>query len=378
MQYNTAVDAAIVNELNRNGSCSYLKLKRKIDKYLRRNTSFDTYNHHIKKLQMSKLLTKNSSGKRGEPIFYSLTEEARLGKRLKILYSTKFVDLRLSLYGKLFFYEVSPPDFVPCDYRSDLPGVSVSEFMKNDCIYYGFINRSDVEKELKKALKLLTQFGLFKSMSFGNEIRYMAANERLQELIKALKKFHRTEFLILLYKWEGLEEPTRQETKRMNWLLGRKEVSKMFYKAAIARENINKINIRKETIEEYDQCLKDNAVYEYELGNLDIEFKVYKERVAVGDARDNITEFKKFRRERLRGSEQRLMQYAENIKMNYIDIIQKYTFLNPATETICPHIFPPRRILSEYEYPSYPRSYPRSYLDYAIFPKISDNSELSA
>lgn len=374
MQYNRAIDAAIVNELNKNGSCSYLKLKRNIDKYLSKNISFDTYNHHIKELQMSNMLTRNGTGKRGHPVFYSLTEEAMLGKRLKILSTNQGVHLRLRIYGKLVFYEVSPPDFVQCNYRSKLPGVSVDEFMKNDCIYYGFIGPSDVKKEIKKALKLLTQSGLFKSMSIGNEIRYISANERLSELIIALKDFHRLEYLILLCKWEGLEEPTRQETKRMSWLLGRKEVSTMFYKTAIARQKVNNINIRKETIEEYNQCLRDNVVYAYELGNLDFEYKIYKEMVAIGDVRDNITEFKKFRRERLRRSEQRLMRYAENIKIEYMDIFQKYIFLNPATETICPHIFPPRSIYSTDEYPSYPWNHP----NYATFPKISDNSELSS
>src|SRR6266496_4558581 len=95
LQYDSQIDSIIIKLLNLTESMTYLDLKRRIERSLdpikhfepqytngkprnikrARTISFETYNLHLEKMIRENILEKRDSGKKGKPVFYSLTKQ---------------------------------------------------------------------------------------------------------------------------------------------------------------------------------------------------------------------------------------------------------------------------------------------------------------
>jgi len=106
LQYDTRIDNTVVEELSKNGSVSFLKLKCKVEGALNRKLSFQTYNDHLKKMIHDKIVFKTDSYVRGKPVFYSLTEDANKRRQLNLLGINPKQILYRKIYERIFFYEV--------------------------------------------------------------------------------------------------------------------------------------------------------------------------------------------------------------------------------------------------------------------------------
>jgi len=133
------------------------------------------------------------------------------------------------------------------DYRLELPGVAINEFL-NTFTGTGKFNREDV----KKAASLLIQEGLLKPyMVFCGETRYKIADQRLRHMIETLRGFHYVEFNVLLCKWEDFEEPTDKEIERIRWVLGEEESKRIFRSAEMKRYRNKKLMNTSKSLKEY-------------------------------------------------------------------------------------------------------------------------------
>lgn len=117
MQYDTRIDNTVIDELSKNESISFLKLKRKVERALNRRLSFQTYNDHLKKMILDKIVFKKDSYVRGKPVFYSLTEDANKRRQLNLLGVSPQQILYRKIYERIFFYEAyhSPLNIIRSD-----------------------------------------------------------------------------------------------------------------------------------------------------------------------------------------------------------------------------------------------------------------------
>jgi hypothetical protein len=256
------------------------------------------------------------------------------------------------------------------DYRLELPGVAIDEFLKNNFIGTGRFNQEDVEK----AASLLIQEGLLEScMVFRGQTRYKVADQRLRHMIEILRDFHYGEFNILLCKWEDFEKPTDKEVERIRWLLGAEESERIFRSAEMKRDRNKELMKTSKSLQEYhNRYLVERMVplimtAEYYKGYLRgrvvphfkksmfsmfDQYRLYHElegynrerrnpAIRKRGGRQDILKFHKYRRECLIRSEQSLQWDAEDLKMENADVLEEYKFLHPAIRVICPLVFEP-------------------------------------
>jgi hypothetical protein len=249
-------------------------------------------------------------------------------------------------------------------YSLELPGVAIKEFLNNRFVGTGNFSEGDV----KRALSLLIKERLLEQcMIFHDEIRYKIADQRLRHMLENLRDFHNVEFTFLLSKWEGFDEPTEKEKERTKWLLGEQESHRIFRLAEMKRhrnkelmktskdlkEYWNRYTAERLTLvimtaEYYNAYLQGKVVPNFD-GKLSItdhsslyhELELYRESLAIRKKTpmQDILDFHKYLRGRLKGSEQTLESEAERLKMANADILKEYGFLHDAIRMICPLVF---------------------------------------
>ncbi len=98
------IDSSIVNELDKYEPLSSNKLKKRIENSMGRVIPTRTYYNHLESLMSSNIIKKQDSGKRGEEsVYYFLTNEAKIQKKLRIIKTDPKCDSFKQIYINLFF-----------------------------------------------------------------------------------------------------------------------------------------------------------------------------------------------------------------------------------------------------------------------------------
>ena len=247
----------------------------------------------------------------------------------------------------------SPHKIYYVDYRLQLPGVGVNEFIGSE---------NFKREDLEKAISLLIKEGLLTpSMVFRNEPRYKILDKRLRYLIQNLRGLHYREFNYLLWKWEDFEEPTNNEKERTKWLLGEHESERIFRSAEMIRYR-NKLLVKTSktlgeyrvkyaltiahdralvmTCEKYKAYLNGDVIPNFEESILSM-YEYYQDSIERKGLVESLPGFHAYCRDSLRGAEADLAWDAECLKRECADILEEYKFLHNAVRMICPLVFQP-------------------------------------
>ena len=103
LKYDNAIDIAIIGDVSVFGSLSSAELKKRIEKTLNRSIFPKTYYNHLKMLVGDNLLNRDNSAGIGKLVFYSLTEEAKKRKPLRLLRAIPDYGLMKQMYYNLLF-----------------------------------------------------------------------------------------------------------------------------------------------------------------------------------------------------------------------------------------------------------------------------------
>jgi DNA-binding PadR family transcriptional regulator len=266
LQYEVAIDIAIIRLLIKYDSISSGDLKRRIEETLDRKIKPKTYYNHLNRLVNDNVLNKKDTGVRGKPsVFYSLTEEAKRRIELQLLRIFPKYGTIKHMYFHLIFEGIAKGETCSCDstdldkhlsemnisrkdllidsiekkyFKAELQQEIVDEteilLPFNIFIYYrpiynirivqtityykniihhtyreyssycfsipgipinSFINkvRFTYKSDITEAFELLLKNGLIKpKLKFGSEMRYVLADNALDDLITDLYEFRRT------------------------------------------------------------------------------------------------------------------------------------------------------------------------------------------
>ncbi len=158
LTYDTAIDIAIISELSVYDSPSSAELKRRIEKTLDRSIFPKTYYNHLKVLVSDNLLNRDDSAGIGKLVFYSLTEEAKKRKPLRLLRTDPDYRLTKHMYYHLLFQGII---------KNNRNRISIQDFINRSSIY---------GQTLRVALALLVDNGLLLSPEASDHKRYLLAD----------------------------------------------------------------------------------------------------------------------------------------------------------------------------------------------------------
>jgi hypothetical protein len=173
LTYDTAIDIAIISELSVCDSLSSAELKRRIEKALDRSIFPKTYYNHLKMLVSDNLLNRDDSAGIGKLVFYSLTEEAKKRKPLRLLRMDPDYRLSKHMYYHLLFQGII---------KNNRNRISIQDFINRSSIY---------EQTLRVALTLLVDSGLLLSPEASDHKRYLLADPALHNLLRDIVDFRK-------------------------------------------------------------------------------------------------------------------------------------------------------------------------------------------
>jgi|GEM_PF-2414990 len=174
LTYDTAIDIAIISELSVCDSLSSAELKRRIEKTLDRSIFPKTYYNHLKMLVSDNLLNRDDSAGIGKLVFYSLTEEAKKRKPLRLLRTDPDYRLTKHMYYHLLFQGII---------KNNRNRISIQDFINRSSIY---------GQTLRVALTLLVDSGLLLSPEASDHKRYLLADPALHNLLRDIVDFRKT------------------------------------------------------------------------------------------------------------------------------------------------------------------------------------------
>ena len=174
LTYDTAIDIAIISELSVYDSPSSAELKRRIEKTLDRSIFPKTYYNHLKVLVSDNLLNRDDSAGIGKLVFYSLTEEAKKRKPLRLLRTDPDYRLTKHMYYHLLFQGII---------KNNRNRISIQDFINRSSIY---------GQTLRVALALLVDNGLLLSPEASDHKRYLLADPALHNLLRDIVDFRKT------------------------------------------------------------------------------------------------------------------------------------------------------------------------------------------
>jgi hypothetical protein len=173
LTYDTAIDIAIISELSVCDSLSSAELKRRIEKTLDRSIFPKTYYNHLKMLVSDNLLNRDDSAGIGKLVFYSLTEEAKKRKPLRLLRMDPDYRLSKHMYYHLLFQGII---------KNNRNRISIQDFINRSSIY---------GQTLRVALTLLVDSGLLLSPEASDHKRYLLADPALHNLLRDIVDFRK-------------------------------------------------------------------------------------------------------------------------------------------------------------------------------------------
>lgn len=245
------------------------------------------------------------------------------------------------------------------EYLFQLPG-----FSKKDL----HIDDSEFEKDkIDLAIKAMQDLKLIGPIAnIQGEIRFVITDDRLHELLSGLWNLHEMEFFYLTQKWKYFDTPTSEEVSRMERLLGKNEAQQMFKQFESTRHQHN-LFVRKCTnVEEYNEYRKRNDRVEWQANGIsvsldkledleelraDADLDLYKEkRIKIPtnsrEAKEDIHQFVNHLKEKIYNNIKYLSDDVEHVsleelKMEYGDTLEEYSFLYCIINDICPSVFEP-------------------------------------
>ena len=116
LQYEVAIDVAIIKLLIDSDPISSGDLKRRIEETLDRKIKPKTYYNHLNRLVNDNVLNKNDTGVRGkQSVFYSLAEEAKRRIELNLLRVFPGYGTIKHMYFYLIFEGIAKGETCSCD-----------------------------------------------------------------------------------------------------------------------------------------------------------------------------------------------------------------------------------------------------------------------
>lgn len=236
------------------------------------------------------------------------------------------------------------------EYVVFIPGVTEEDILvKNEGLL--------LPSNLREALDILRGFGLVEAKLFGREIRYIISDKQLNDFVASIKTSFITEIDYLLTKWEWFEIPTPGEKERMESIFGKNEFSSISTSLEIKLSEHKKDMRKCKNIDEYFQLINGRSNM-YEKLAADITFEVYKESRTVIPVtkQDHLKDVKRYhqylRNKLVSNLDNLIMNYdeegIEELKMDFEEIIAKYSFLHDILNNLCPKVFePPNKELQE-------------------------------
>jgi hypothetical protein len=114
-KYDEQIDVEIINELVDSEEIASGDLKKRIERTLGRTINPRTYYDHLQMLQDENIVYKRDTGERGKKsVFYSLTEEAKKRRQLKLLRTDPDYDLFKKIYANLLFRGLTESETYSC------------------------------------------------------------------------------------------------------------------------------------------------------------------------------------------------------------------------------------------------------------------------
>jgi hypothetical protein len=204
LKYDNAIDIAIIDDLSVFGSLSSAALKRRIERTLNRGIFPKTYYNHLKMLVGDNLLNKDDSAGIGKLVFYSLTEEAKKRKPLKLLRTDPDYGLMKGMYYHLLFQGI----------------------IKNS-------KNITSNEDLRLALTLLVDSGVLLALEEFGHNRYLIADPALHNHLKDIVDFRKT-----VQQNEGKSE-TRQIIEESDMMKENKTNSRIIAINEIRKKHAN-------------------------------------------------------------------------------------------------------------------------------------------
>lgn len=116
------IDSAVVNELDKYEPLRTNELKRRLKNSLGRVIPSRTYYNHLNSLMACNIIKKQDDGKRGvESVFYFLTKEAKIQKKLRIIKTDPKCDSFKQIYINLFFRILPKGQLVEITNLAEIP-----------------------------------------------------------------------------------------------------------------------------------------------------------------------------------------------------------------------------------------------------------------
>jgi hypothetical protein len=237
------------------------------------------------------------------------------------------------------------PNLISREFFVFISGVTTQDILQgND----GLLEGSEVE--VQEGIDILKRVGLIKAKTFGMEIRYIIADNQLHDLISGIKTALMAELGYLLTKWEWFEVPTPQERERMECIFGKKEFGKLSTSLELKLFEHKKSMRKCKNVDEYHELFYENSSSFQRLAS-GITLDGYKEsrRKKPVTRKEHLQDVKRYRqhlREQLqRFLDELIMNYdeegIEELKMDFGEIIEKYSFIRDIVRKICPKVFEP-------------------------------------
>lgn len=208
-----------------------------------------------------------------------------------------------------------------------MPGITVQDIMEDN-----HFNKDEIEDAIKK----LEEGGLLKDKIYGNETRYVVADNHLRDFINDLRNLFKNEFGILLYSWKNFELPTQKERDRMESIFGKERFREIFRDCQIKLSKHRDKVTKCANIEQYNEVLKENTDSAEVRIQLDICLDGYKvNRKKHPKSKNGYEQDLKSYKKYLIGK----IDFALNDISYNNEVLEKYKFLNDIFNLILPKPF---------------------------------------
>lgn len=313
---------------------------------------------HIEKMIKDNILHKSSEySSKLKRVYYSQTEDAKKMRDLNILGLSEDHLQFKKIYKKFFLYKILYSRRIGISFGRQLnkvisqlkmsrnnllweKGVSIEQILR-----YDRFSDSKFEYDVvKNAMTLLKQNGLTKiAPTFGNEIRYVIADEKLYKLIDIIGDIFKEELSLLIYKWRHFSKETPDEEDRLKWVFGERISKNILQAARISRYENKKAREKCNDIIEYNEYLKQKCVNESELSLIERELEIYNNKSKIKNStkspKEDIRQYFSIREQNLKEIESNFVKKIKYIQKNYKHTIQEYAFLfRHILNNFCPQI----------------------------------------
>ena len=140
--------------------------------------------------------------------------------------STMFKPISGLVIRKQEIFKESNKENYRVEYNCVLPGVSIDEILK-DSNRIAFKHNKFRRTEVEDTLDLARKEGLLKLIKFGDDFRYIVADDALENLLRECWCLYSAIFYKMERKWKFICSPTKEECKWLELFHGTKKANKI-------------------------------------------------------------------------------------------------------------------------------------------------------